>query len=132
MENSTLQLMAGFDRQLWADFQLGLQGYTEWMADHDLYRAGLPAGAFVRAAWRQLYTARLTQFLKYQTVRLSLFTFWSPSDDDYYVRAKLSYKLSDPVELLVGANVFGGTHRETLFGQLDADDNIDLRARYSF
>jgi hypothetical protein len=124
--------MFGYDRQLWTDFQLGVQGYYEWIADHYAYVEALQPGAFVRDEWRQLYTLRMTKFLKYQTVQLSLFTFWSPTDDDYYVRAFASYKLSDPIELVLGTNVFGGDHEETLFGQLDVNDNVYLRARYSF
>jgi hypothetical protein len=132
VENSSFQWMAGFDRQLWTDFNLGLQGYYEWMMDHDRYVDGLPPGAFERDEVRQVYTVRLTKLLKYQTVRLSLFTFGSPTDEDLYVRALASYKLSDPLEVALGANFFAGDDAETLFGQFDDNDNIYLRARYSF
>lgn len=132
VENSSLRWMAGFDRQLWTDFQLGVQGYYEWMQDHDDYVAGLAPGSPERDELRQLYTIRVTQWLKYQTVRLSGFTFFSPTDEDYYVRASASYKIADPVEFVIGANVFGGSETETLFGQLEHNDNVYFRARYSF
>ena len=34
--------------------------------------------------------------------------------------------------LAVGTNVFGGTYDWTLFGSQDYNDNVYLRARYSF
>jgi len=132
VENSSVRWMVGYDRPLWTDFQLGAQAYVESRLDHDAFVSGLPAGAFVPEETRQLLTLRLTQDLDYQTIQLSLFTFVSPSDDDLYVRAAASYKLSDPVVVLVGANVFEGDHPETLFGQLDANDNVYVRVRYSF
>ncbi|MBD3334279.1 MAG: hypothetical protein GF355_02080 [Candidatus Eisenbacteria bacterium] len=130
--NSSLRWMAGFDRQPWTDFQAGIQGYFEWMQDHEEYAAGLKPGMYETDELRQLYTLRLTQWLKYQTVQLSLFAFASPTDEDLYVRAHVSYKLSDPVEVGLGTNLFAGEHRETMFGQLDDNDNLYLRARYSF
>lgn len=132
VENRSIRGMAGFDRQLMTDFQIGLQGYFEQMQDHDLYAGGLQAGAHEREELRQLYTLRLTRWLKYQTIMLSLFTFYSPTDEDYYVRANASYKLSDPMEVALGANLFGGEYEETLFGQFDDNDNVYLRLRYSF
>jgi hypothetical protein len=132
VENGSVRGMIGFDRQLWTDFQAGVQGYFELMFDHDAYVESLASGAFERDELRQLYTLRLTRWLKYQTVTLSLFTFVSPTDEDLYVRAYAGYKLSDPVEIGAGTNVFGGAHRETLFGQLDDNDNVYIRARYSF
>jgi hypothetical protein len=132
VENSSIRGMAGFDRQLMNDFQVGLQGYFEQMQDHDLYAGGLQTGAYEKEELRQLYTLRLTRWLKYQTVMLSLFSFYSPTDEDFYVRANASYKLSDPLEVALGANLFGGEHEETLFGQFDENDNVYLRLRYSF
>ncbi|MBU1699853.1 MAG: hypothetical protein KJ970_14290 [Candidatus Eisenbacteria bacterium] len=132
VENSTLRGMAGFDRQLMTDLQLGLQGYFEQMQNHDLYAGGIQPGAYEKEELRQLYTMRLTRWLKYQTIMLSLFTFYSPTDEDFYVRANASYKLSDPMEVSLGANLFGGEYEQTLFGQFEDNDNVYLRLRYSF
>jgi hypothetical protein len=132
IENSSSRWMIGYDRQVWTDFQIGLQGYWEYIDNHEGYKAGLQPGEYVRDQVRHLYTARLTQWLKYQTLRLSLFGYVSPTDEDYYVRALASYKLSDPLEIALGANLFGGAHQETLFGQFADNDNVFVRGRYSF
>ena len=102
------------------------------MQYHDRYLASLPPGAPQRDELRQLLTLRLEKFLSYQTIRLSLFTYWSPTDADGYVRGFVSYRMSDEIELVAGANLFAGKEDWTLFGQFDQDDNIYARLRYSF
>ena len=40
--------------------------------------------------------------------------------------------MTDQLELVGGANLFNGNQDWTLFGQLDANDNLYARVRYSF
>jgi len=130
--NSDLRYLVGYERQLFPDFTTGLQYYGEWMQYHDRYLASLPPGSPQKDELRQLLTLRLEKFLSYQTIRLSLFTYWSPTDSDGYVRGFVSYRMSDEIELVAGANLFAGKENWTLFGQFDQDDNIYARLRYSF
>ncbi len=132
VENSSIRWMAGYDRQLASDTQLGLQAYYEYMLDHGRYVEGLAPGQPVRDELRQLYTLRLTKMYQYQTLIFSLFGFWSPTDEDYYLRASGTKKLTDALALSLGANVFGGKNDWTLFGSQEYNDNVYLRARYSF
>jgi len=130
--NSSARLLAGFERQFLTDFNVGLQWYGEWMLDHDEYASALPAGAWEQDELRQIVTVRAEKMLHYQTVRLSLFTFYSPTDEDVHLRPMVSYKVSDEVEVALGANVFDGNNEETQFGQFDKNDNVYSRIRYSF
>ncbi len=130
--NSSGRFLAGFERQVATDFNVSLQWYGEWMVDHDSYAAGLPAGAWAADELRQIVTMRLEKMMNYQTVRLSLFTFYSPTDEDMHARALASYKVTDDVEVAAGANVFEGNSNQTLFGQLDGNDNVFTRVRYTF
>mgnify|MGYP003701607081 CR=1 FL=1 len=130
--NSEARYLVGFERQLFTDFTAGLQYYGEYMLDHDTYLGTLPEEAPIRDELRHLLTLRLEKYLKYQTVRLSLFTYWSPSDEDGYTRAWAGYKVSDEVEVGAGANVFFGNTATTFFGQFDKNDNVFARLRYSF
>jgi hypothetical protein len=82
IENSSLRYLLGYERQFWTDFTAGLQYYGEWMQDYDQYKATLPDGAPRADEIRHLLTLRLEQWLLYQTLRLSLFTYVSPSDED--------------------------------------------------
>ena len=85
-----------------------------------------------RRALRQLVTARLTRLLKYQTWKLSLFGYWSPTDQDFYLIPELWHSLADGVWVSAGANVFGGRSETSFFGQLDKNDNVYVTVRYEF
>ena len=132
VENSSVRWMWGYDRQLAGDTQLGLQGYYEYMVDHACYAAHLPESQPERDELRQIYTLRLMQMFQYQTLIFSFFTFWSPTDEDYYLRFSADKKLTDQLNVVVGTNLFGGNKEWTLFGSQEANDNVYLRARYSF
>lgn len=130
--NSQLRYLIGYQRQLWEDFTVGLQYYGEYMLDYADYQKTLPAGFPMESEMHQLATVRLTQFLSHQTLRLSLFVFYSPSDDDYMLNPEVKYNFSDHVWAALGANVLGGRKRTSMFGQLEKDDNLYVQLRYEF
>lgn len=130
--NSQLRYLIGYQRQLWEDFTVGLQYYGEYMLDYAEYRRTLPGGFPRESELYQLATVRLTQFLSHQTLRLSLFVFYSPSDDDYMLNPEVKYSFSDHVWAALGANVFGGRKTTSMFGQLERDDNLYVQLRYEF
>ena len=70
--------------------------------------------------------------VRYQTLELSLVAFYSPSDEDAYLGPQVAYKVTDRWTVAAGANIFLGRKDSTPFGQLDANDNLYLRLRYSF
>ena len=72
------------------------------------------------------------QDLMYQTLRLSLFTFYSPTDEDWHLRPAVSYKYSDEITLTAGGNFFGGDKAHTMFGQFAGNNNLYARFRYGF
>ncbi|MEW6410193.1 MAG: hypothetical protein AB1488_08825 [Nitrospirota bacterium] len=130
--NSQTRGLVGYNRQLWEDFTIGIQYYGEYMHRYTEYKGSLSTGSPRDKRLKQLATLRLTQFLKYQTIKLSLFTFYSPSDKDYMINPEFKYSLSDHVWFAVGGNVFGGGKPHTEFGQLNKDDNIYTVVRYEF
>ena len=111
---------------------LGLQYYAELMLNHAGYRSSLPAGLPAQGRYRDTVTVRLTQLLKHQTRRLSLFAFVSPADADYLLIPEVSYRLSDRLSATVGANVFGGQRDTTFLGQFDRNDNAYAALRFDF
>jgi len=131
VENSAIKYLLGYERQVWTDFTLGVQYYVEQMLQFRRFEASRSGGAH-RDEFRHLLTLRLAQLLWHQTVELSLFAFYSPSDEDYYLRPALSYKVTDQLTAVLGANIFGGRRVSTAFGQLDRNDNVYLRFTYGF
>jgi len=131
INNSELRFLAGYTHEVGKDFTAGLQYYIEHMMDYGEYLDSLPAGPG-RDRDRHLVTLRLTKLLMNQNLRCSLFTYYSPTDKDVYMRPNLNYKASDNVALEVGANIFFGDYPNTFFGQFQNNSNIYAAVRYSF
>ncbi|MBI2505693.1 MAG: hypothetical protein HYW07_20965 [Candidatus Latescibacteria bacterium] len=132
IENPHLRFLAGYQRAFGADFTLGLQYYGERLRHYDAYRQTLPPGFPIRDQTRSYLTLRLTQFLKYQTLRLSLFAFYSPTEEDYYAIPEVRYNFSDELWGAIGGNLLGGKRDTSFFGQFDKNDNVYLTLRYGF
>lgn len=132
VSNSQIRYLLGYQRQGWTDFTIGIQYYGEYMEEYSRFVNSLPAGSPRDEEYRDYITLRLTQFLRYQTIRLSLFAFLSPSDEDYYVIPEIKYNISDEMWLAAGGNIFGGRRETTFFGQLEKNDNIYVTLRYEF
>lgn len=130
--NSELRFLVGYERELVANFTVGVQYYLEHMLDHDAYRRTLPGGLPGRDENRHLLTVRLTLLTMMQNLEWSLFAFYSPSDDDAYLRPKVHYKIDDHWSAEVGANVFFGEHEHTFFGQFRDLSNVYAALRYAF
>lgn len=130
--NSQVKFLLGYQRQMWEDFTLGLQYYVEYMNNYSEYAKNLPLGFPRERELRELVTVRLTQFMAHQTLRLSFFSFYSPSDGDYMFNPEIKYNFSDHIWCATGSNIFGGGEEWSQFGQLDKNDNIYLQMRYEF
>ncbi|MBW8040141.1 MAG: hypothetical protein FVQ85_09105 [Planctomycetes bacterium] len=131
INNSEFRFLAGYTQEVGKDFTAGLQYYIEHMTDYGEYLDNLPAGP-ARDRDRHLVTVRLTKLLMNQNLRCSLFTYYSPTDKDVYMRPNLNYKVSDDVAVEVGANIFFGDFPNTFFGQFENNSNIYAAVRYSF
>jgi hypothetical protein len=130
--NSMVRYLAGYQRQLWSEFTAGIQYYGEYLLDYDAYRKTLPSAFPLQDRLRQVLTLRLTQMLRYQTLKLSLFAFMSPTDQDYDLIPEIRYSFTDALWGALGANLFGGKEETTFFGQLDQNDNVYITMRYEF
>ncbi len=132
IRNSEYRFLAGFERELAPDFTCGLQYYLERMTDYDDYRRSLAPGAPSKDEYRSLFTLRLTRLLLNQNLRLSLFCYYSPTDEDAYLRPQIHYKISDLWAADAGGNIFMGSDDHTFFGQFYDNSNIYARLRRSF
>lgn len=130
--NNELRYLVGYERELKEDFTMGLQYYVEQMDDYAEYITSLPAGMTPADEVRRLVTLRLTRRMHQQTMTASLFTYYSPTDKDFFVRPRMTWNVSDEITFVVGANIFGGQESRTFFGQLQENDNVYMRVRYSY
>ena len=132
IRNSEWRFLAGFERELARNFTGSLQYYVEWMQDYDAYRDSLPAASPARDEYRHLLTLRLTKLLMNQNLALSFFAYYSPSDQDCYLRPKVRYKIDDHWAIEAGGNLFYGSDDFTFFGQFQDNTNAYASLRWSF
>lgn len=130
--NSRLQAMTGYTRDLGNDLQVGVQYFFEQMMHYGRYKDSLLPQDSARDEYRHVITNRLTKLFKNQTVTASLFTFYSPSDRDGYVRPSVAYDATDRFRVTLGANIPWGKEDHTVFGQMKRNKNIYIRLRYHF
>ncbi len=131
IRNSEFRVVAGFEREIGPELTAGIQYYAEIMGHYDHYKAMAPP-ATRRDQVRQVATLRLTKQLLRQTMTLSFFAYYSPTDEDAYLRPNISYKLSDNWLLESGVNLFAGQETHTFFGQFEKNTNAYAAVRYSF
>lgn len=129
---SEYRFLAGFERELAREFTGGFQYYLEVIDGYDNYTKSLAPGAHARDEFRHLLTMRLTRLLMDQNLILSLFVYYSPSDNDGYARPKATYKLTDQWLVEGGLNLFWGEYDYTFWGQFRKNSNVYARLRYSF
>lgn len=130
--NSQFRFLAGYQQQVASDFTVGAQYYTETMKNYASYKATLPSGFPLQDHLRHLFTVRLTRLFKYQTWKLSLFSFYSPSDQDALLIPEVWHAFNDHLSLTIGANIFEGRRSTTFFGQYHRDSNLYAAIQYSF
>lgn len=143
IENSSMKGLVGFERQVATDLTANLQFQYEQMVDYDKYETSheqmvdyaiansmpIPVKA---DETRTLLTSRWTKMMYSQTLTLSLFGFYSPSDEDAYVRFAAEYKYSDELSLMAGGNIFDGNYAHTQWGQFSYNDNLYVKINYGF
>lgn len=130
--NSERRYLVGYERELAPEFTAGLQWYVEEKLDHDALRAATPDGFPAPDQWRHQLTLRLTRLALRQNLTLSLFVFWSPTDEDLYTRPNVSYKIDDTWTVSAGANLFTGSSETTFWGQFEENSNLWTAIRASF
>jgi len=130
--NSIFKAMIGYSKDFGNDLKIGFQYYYEQTLDYHNYQSSLLSQDYRWDERRHLLTNRITKLLMEQRLILSLFTFYSPSDKDGYLRPSLSYDINDYWKVTFGANLPWGEDEITEFGQMEKNKNVFVRARYSF
>ncbi len=124
------RMMTGYEMDLGKDLTLGVQYFFEKrFVDKDL-NPNLPYGANLDIRFRDLFTIRLTKSLMKQDLKISLFNFFSPTDQDGYLRIRAKYSLSERTKFDMGCNIFFGERNFTFFNQFSTNNNLYFGLRY--
>ncbi|MEW6089240.1 MAG: DUF1302 family protein [bacterium] len=132
IDNSKYKALLGYGRQITNQLHLGLQYYNEITRDYNKYKENLPQGFPREEKTKQILTLRLTQFLKYESWKLSLFTFYGIDEKDSMLIPEAMYKFSDELALTIGGNIIDGDKEWTTFGQFKENDNVYMRMKYDY
>ncbi|HRZ18160.1 MAG TPA: hypothetical protein P5141_11415 [Candidatus Hydrogenedentes bacterium] len=109
-----------------------VEALLKHMLDHADYARSLWFFLPERDENRHVFTLRLTKLLMNQNLTLSFFGYFSPSDNDGYLRPQVAYKLSDDWSVDAGGNIFLGAWDTTFFGQFEDNSNVYAGMRWSF
>jgi len=132
VRNGELRFLLGYEWELVKDFTAAVQYYLEHMLDHGEFVDSLPPGSPKADRNRHVATLRLTRRLWDQNLTLSLFTFFSPGDQDAYFIPSVNYKIDDHWSVEGGANVFLGKYEHTFYNQFARSSNVYFAVRYGF
>ncbi|MFQ5498475.1 MAG: hypothetical protein ACE5FH_02280 [Candidatus Zixiibacteriota bacterium] len=133
LPNSSLRGLLGYERQLATNLTANLQWQLDYLQDYDSFKDNRSGdGVHLRGEVTQMVTSRVTSLLSSELLTVSLFMFYSPSERDFYIRPRVGYKHSDELTLAMGANLLGGDHDNTEFGQLRKNDNLFIKLTYGF
>lgn len=111
------RILIGYEQEMFKDLTASVQGYVERNPSHKN---------------RTLGTLRLTYAMWQQTLNASLFVFYSPSDNDAYLKPKLTYKYNDNWHISAGANLFKGKHHDSFFGQHQDNSNAFVSIKWLY
>jgi hypothetical protein len=157
ISNSSNRALILYESNLSENISLGFQFYIENIQDYELISkkmldqndlfSNFDLDAF-KDENRILNTVRLTYKTMNETLRFTIFNFWSPTDKDLYFRPKIDYDYSDQIRFYLTANIFSGygeriddnkklqgileNYNNSMFSQFQKDKNINITVRYIF
>lgn len=132
ISNSQWRFLLAYEQELITRLTGSVQLYLERTEDYQNLLENSPASELEPKQNRTVLTSRLTWRDRREKLTLSLFTFYSPSDRDAYIRPSGSYRFDDNWTASVGFNWFIGEEEHTFFGQFEDNNNIYARVRYRF
>ncbi len=129
VQNGQNRWLLGYERELFKKFTASMQYYVEQWHDVDAMRASQTMSI---ATHREVWTQRLTYLTHQDKVVWSLFSFYSPTDEDRFLRPSIQYRHNDHWRYDLGANLFSGKHPSSFFGQFENSSNVHFSIKYQF
>ncbi len=121
VEKDYLQYLIGVDFTL-MDVKMSIQFVQQFIMDYD--------DPIVNDRTENMMTFLARKDFLRETLFLELFSYIGLNNGDALIRGKVKYKLTDELEILLGANIFTGT--EGMFGKYNKNDMIYTKIKYSF
>jgi hypothetical protein len=130
--NGQQRFLIGYETEVFKNLTASMQFYLEQTKQYNEFIKHSPNPAIEVDENRQLITLRLRYSAMQQKLIYSFFSFYSPTDNDGYLKPSVSYRQNDLWSYTAGANIFWGKESFSFFGQHQDNTNVWLRARYQF
>ncbi|WP_147291807.1 hypothetical protein [Alteromonas aestuariivivens] len=130
--NSQHRWLLGYEQEIVANLTGSAQWYLEQIRHHSALLAHSPWPEYEQSQRRQVVTVRLTYLMLRQTLTLSGFNFYSPGDEDGYLKFRVSYSPGDDWQLNAGFNLFYGQQAHTFYAQFEDASNLYASFRYYY
>lgn len=130
--NGETRVLIGYEWEAATNLTVGLQYYAEHMHQYDRYVQGLANPAVKRDEVHRLLTLRLTRLMLNQDLKLSLFVYYTPANDNSYLRPEVDYRIDDEWSVSAGATLFDGKKDHQNWAQFEENSNIFFAVRYRF
>lgn len=133
IKNGETRYTVGYEFEAAKELTIGMQYYNERTKDYENYKASLAENSIQARKNRELLTLRVTKLLMSQNLKLGLFSYMQPANDDFYVHANVNYKVDDSWSTEVGTTLFYNEDEiYAQFGQLEENTHVYGMVRYSF
>ena len=130
--NSQSRFLVGYEQELVANLTGSAQWYVEQTHDHDALLANSPWPELEQEETRHVITTQLVYRAMRQTLTLQDFNFYSPTDEDGYLRVKATYSPGDKWQASAGVNGFYGSENHTFYSQFRDASNVYVSFRWFY
>ncbi|NVK23089.1 MAG: hypothetical protein HWD86_11280 [Kangiellaceae bacterium] len=132
VNNSLWKLLIGYETELLPKLNIGFQYYLEWIDDYNNLMANSPFPQYEPEEKRQWLTNRITYRALQDKLTWTLFSFYSLTDKEHFLRWNVNYRQDDNWSYTLGLNLIDGKENHTFFNQFEKASNIYFRLRYNF
>ncbi len=132
INNGLSKFLIGYETEFFPKFTVAFQGYLERIHDYNnLINASL-FPQFENEENRLWITNRVTYITFQDKLTFNLFSFFSPTDTEYFLRWNAHYRKNDHWSYVFGFNLIDGKDSHTFFNQFRNASNAYARIRYNF
>lgn len=129
IRNSEFRGLINFSRDFKNNFNVGLQFYTEIMSQYDAYKSTFPGNPLKK--YQNTLTLKVRKLINKQRTAFDIFTFYSLTNKDLYLRPIISHTINDFWKIDMGANIFWGSDNFTFWNQFKFNTNAYFGIKYN-
>ncbi len=132
VNNSLTKYLVGYESEWLPKLNIGFQLYRESIQDYAKLIANSTTPNLETEKNRDWLTNRIRYTALQDKLTFNLFSFYSLTDKDYFLRWNLNYRQNDQWNYTLGINQIGGPETNTFFAQFEKASNAYFRVRYIF